>query len=690
MNGNYNPEELQIACNIVQNINERNLIMRNMSSLNRIIQIYFQQQNRDQNEEKQVINFLFRCLDLRGSDSSILFTHLSKSKQRQNVIKRLHENYRGKFDFNLVNSSLFEYSYETIKFKDYFFYLVYLTIILVTILLWFLFRITQLNSELTKLKENDQTKKEFENELNSIKQRLETELKEKQKIENELKLKSNLTNELSSIKQNFEDEMQCKKELENQTIEKLTLKIELETLKNQLENETKIREKIEYELTTAKNQREIELLEIKELLENDLENAKRQFQTLNMSMQELEEELKSKENHEIELTTAKNNLENELVFVKSQLLNETTAKEKIEDELKAKRNLVNELESVMKQFENNQKNGNETEINKSHENEQQSFKNNQNDISQIIQIFSSFDMTIYLFLLFITHDYKKVSFDYFVSIALVGFGMNALSIFDNLLVHMIITTLFQGLHYIYFELVEEDLFSRIDSNAIKLGVLYSICASNIKHIIICTNEINKICALPVAIVLMIETIIFVFIQKSIDKKIYIINAILYFIVINRECASYSIVLILFAMVLYITISTIYSNENNKYSMILVLCASILKVILFFSYNDSIFYAGLGLFGIEIIVLFVKSFLSQNKEMLLLTLFLEIAIFIFDLNINVALFDIATFLMILSAILAYQFIAHHTFYDELKFNLIFSLAGLIQYIIISISTLSTLN
>lgn len=327
------------------------------------------------------------------------------------------------------------------------------------------------------------------------------------------------------------------------------------------------------------------------------------------------------------------------------------------------------------------KNGNETEIKKSHENEQQSFKNDQNDISQIIQIFSSFDMTIYLFLLFITHDYKKVKFDYFVSIVLVGFGMNALSIFDNLFVHMIITTLFQGLLYIYFDLVENNLFSSIDSNAIKLGVLYSICASNIKHMILCTNEINKICALSVAIVLMIETIIFVFIQKSIDKKIYIINVILYFIVINRECAPYSIVLISFAMVLYITISTIYSSRNNKYTMILVLCASILKVFLFFKYIDNIFYAGFGLFGIEIIVLIVKSFLSQNVEMLPLAILIETAIFIFDLNINVALFVIATFLMILNAIFAY-----HTLHDELKFSLIFSLAGFIQYIIISISTL----
>lgn len=110
----YNDEN-QITQNLIQYIKNGNLINRDIASLNRIIEVYFSKKNHIKSEEKQVINFLFRCLDAHGRAASILFTHLSDSCEFENVIKRLHKSYKGIFDFNLINYNVIDFSYKLIN-----------------------------------------------------------------------------------------------------------------------------------------------------------------------------------------------------------------------------------------------------------------------------------------------------------------------------------------------------------------------------------------------------------------------------------------------------------------------------------------------------------------------------------------------------------------------------------------------
>ena len=52
-------KENDIALNLIKHIHEKEFINRDLSSLDRIIQTYFNLQNRDAKEEKEVIEFLF-------------------------------------------------------------------------------------------------------------------------------------------------------------------------------------------------------------------------------------------------------------------------------------------------------------------------------------------------------------------------------------------------------------------------------------------------------------------------------------------------------------------------------------------------------------------------------------------------------------------------------------------------------
>lgn len=157
----YSQEEVQIALNLVQHIHNKDLNQCSISSLDRIIHIYYLQNNHNKTEEKQVIEFLFQCLDDYGPDASILFSYLSKSSERENVIKKLYEDYKEKFDFNFINSSLFESSYKMLKDRqknkiiNFFFLLVFLIIIPLSISFYLRYRELELmknKEEIVKFK----------------------------------------------------------------------------------------------------------------------------------------------------------------------------------------------------------------------------------------------------------------------------------------------------------------------------------------------------------------------------------------------------------------------------------------------------------------------------------------------------------------------------------------------------------
>ena len=108
MNVEHNPEELKIALNLISNIKDRSLFSRKLNSIDRIIEIYFSFQTHNAEEEKQVIDFLFECLDSFGKEASILFSHIKSTQYRSYIFNRLHQNYSDKFDFNAIKNLLFE------------------------------------------------------------------------------------------------------------------------------------------------------------------------------------------------------------------------------------------------------------------------------------------------------------------------------------------------------------------------------------------------------------------------------------------------------------------------------------------------------------------------------------------------------------------------------------------------------
>ena len=53
-----------------------------------------------------MINFLFKILDKKGKDCSILFNNIDFREENICVINRLLNEYSDKFDFNMINSTM--------------------------------------------------------------------------------------------------------------------------------------------------------------------------------------------------------------------------------------------------------------------------------------------------------------------------------------------------------------------------------------------------------------------------------------------------------------------------------------------------------------------------------------------------------------------------------------------------------
>ena len=111
-------KENDIALNLIKHVHEKEFLNKDLPSLDRIIQTYFNLKNRDAKEEKEVIDFLFSYLDKNGENASILFTHTQHTQERYNIIKKIYTDYRNKFEFGLVNPALFLTSFELIKINE--------------------------------------------------------------------------------------------------------------------------------------------------------------------------------------------------------------------------------------------------------------------------------------------------------------------------------------------------------------------------------------------------------------------------------------------------------------------------------------------------------------------------------------------------------------------------------------------
>ena len=76
-----------------------------MEVLLRILQKY-NEGNCMKVNNKDMVDFLFRCLDKYGKKASVFYNKIDFAEEQINVIHRLLYQYQGRFDFNFLNSTL--------------------------------------------------------------------------------------------------------------------------------------------------------------------------------------------------------------------------------------------------------------------------------------------------------------------------------------------------------------------------------------------------------------------------------------------------------------------------------------------------------------------------------------------------------------------------------------------------------
>ena len=100
-------EEEYISSHLNDFIKTDEIIELKLAVLLRIFQKYLNDEENDiKVNNKDMIDFLFRCLDKYGIAASVLFNKIDFAEEQINVIHRLLHQYKGKFDFNFLNSTL--------------------------------------------------------------------------------------------------------------------------------------------------------------------------------------------------------------------------------------------------------------------------------------------------------------------------------------------------------------------------------------------------------------------------------------------------------------------------------------------------------------------------------------------------------------------------------------------------------
>lgn len=166
---------------IIRSIIKNELINQGIKSIDNITRTIFSQKNDlNSNDEKVLTEFLFQCLDVYGKDASILFSNIDFFKKRDNIIKRLHENYKDKFDFDVIKASLFEISFKYLDMKSIMTFYFYFSLFLISILL-ILFQFRNINKKLeieSQLKKaTNLRKEEIEVKLNENRKSIEFSIK---------------------------------------------------------------------------------------------------------------------------------------------------------------------------------------------------------------------------------------------------------------------------------------------------------------------------------------------------------------------------------------------------------------------------------------------------------------------------------------------------------------------------------
>ena len=105
LNSTENEEKI-ISSNFFYYINDEQIFEIPIQILYRILNGYdFEINKLNQEEEGKIIEFLFKCLDVKGKIASILFKNLDIKNQRIELLYKLLEN-KDRFDFNMINPEL--------------------------------------------------------------------------------------------------------------------------------------------------------------------------------------------------------------------------------------------------------------------------------------------------------------------------------------------------------------------------------------------------------------------------------------------------------------------------------------------------------------------------------------------------------------------------------------------------------
>ena len=315
MEANHFEEEARISKNILDYISKPDFMNRDICSLDRILEIYFDQKIRDPNEEKEVVNFLFNYIKEKGNDGCVLFRHIRNSSEVDNIVLRIYHQYGRSFNYDVMNPSLFLSSFSLIKKNETLKRLIYFLLVFIPLFLIFTIIsynrtnqvknefIKQLNDKEMQLNNQIQATEKLEKELKTITLKYENDLKIKEQLGTEITtLKEGLKDEMSKIKSHFESELtnvkekqqevgelvSCKENLANEQISKKKLEIDLSECNSSLHAEQINKEQLEIDLEIC-NSSLIAENESKKQLEEELG-------AFNISMKELEDKLKSRPN----------------------------------------------------------------------------------------------------------------------------------------------------------------------------------------------------------------------------------------------------------------------------------------------------------------------------------------------------------------------------------------------------------
>ncbi len=109
--------EKKLAENFITAIYGGDLIKRSLASLHRIIHMFLNSNKEIKDAEmKELIDFLFKCIDHHGNDASVLFGLLPVSHFEDYFLKRVFEEYYDKLALCFLAKEHIEYVYkENIK-----------------------------------------------------------------------------------------------------------------------------------------------------------------------------------------------------------------------------------------------------------------------------------------------------------------------------------------------------------------------------------------------------------------------------------------------------------------------------------------------------------------------------------------------------------------------------------------------